>query len=137
MPPDHTCWLDHCDRLALQAIALGNPPVGSVIIRAGQLIAEGIEAGKTHQDITYHAEIEAIRAAVRILGHTALADCQLYTSHEPCIMCAYVIRHHRIREVIIRHRVPHIGGVTSAYPILTATDIPIWGTPPGIVFEKT
>jgi len=51
-------------------------------------------------------------------------------THEPCILCSYVIRHHRILRVVIQQAVAHIGGATSAYPILTANDIPIWGEPP-------
>lgn len=124
-----------CESLGEQAGKAGNPPVGSVIISPDEkIIGKGMEAGKTHQDITYHAEIEAIRDAVRNLGIKNLEGSTMYTTHEPCIMCSYVIRHHRISRVVIKNKVKSIGGVSSSYPILSASDIDIWSSPPEIIF---
>jgi len=122
-------FLQRCEDLAALAAERHESPVGSLVALEGQIIGEGIEAGKAKQDITCHAEVEAIRDAVKKYGKD-LSAATLYTTHEPCILCSYVIRHHRIRRVVIQHAVTHIGGVTSAYPILTATDIQIWGEPP-------
>ena len=98
-----------------------------------QMIGQGIEASKFHQDTTYHAEVEAIRDAVKKYG-TDLSGATLYTTHEPCILCSYVIRHHRISRVVIKKAVAHIGGASSRFPILTTSDISVWVTPPIIEF---
>ena len=128
----HENWLKVCLKLGKEAMATGNAPVGSVIIKAGELIGEGREAGKSKKDITCHAEIEAIRDAIR-KGFTDLTQATLYTTHEPCIMCSYVIRHHKIPIVVLGLEVPEIGGYTSAYPVLKATEITGWGPEPEII----
>ncbi len=120
-------------QLARLALAEGNPPVGSVIVKDGMLMGEGIEAGKSKKDITCHAEIEAIRDAMRKTDVNDLRGCILYSTHEPCLMCSYVIRHHRVSLVVVGMPVPEIGGFSSAYPLLTAQDIAIWSDPPEIV----
>ncbi|MBC7919753.1 MAG: nucleoside deaminase [Ferruginibacter sp.] len=130
---DHRKFMERCFQLAETARQRGDSPVGSLLVRRGQVIGEGIEGGKTHRDITFHAEIEAVRSAVAALGSYDLTGCTLYTSHEPCLMCAYVIRHARISTVVMNQRSGEIGGVSSAYPLLTANDISVWGKPPDIV----
>jgi tRNA(adenine34) deaminase len=130
---EHEKWMRNCLALAGQALERGNPPVGSVLVQAGGLIGEGAEAGKTKNDITCHAEIEAIRDAIQRHGASAVRGATLYSTHEPCLMCAYVIRHHQVSRVVVGTTVPAMGGFSSAYPLLTATDIPIWSPPPHIV----
>ncbi len=130
---NHDYFMRHCLELAKKAMVDGNPPVGAVIVKDGKIISRGIEAGKSKGDITFHAEIEAARDAVTKLNQKDLSDCSLYTTHEPCIMCSYVIRHHALREVVIGSRVKAIGGMSSKYPILIAKDIGIWSAPPVIV----
>lgn len=127
---NHKHFMQHCIQLGKEAMSEGNPPVGSVLVKDGTIVGRGIEAGKSRGDITYHAEIEAIRNAIKKLNRKDLSDCSIYTTHEPCIMCSYVIRHHAIKEVIIGASVRAVGGVTSNYPILTAKDIEIWNNPP-------
>lgn len=129
---DHL-FMQRCGELAALAAQRHESPVGSVVVLGGHIIGEGIEAGKSKQDVTCHAEVEAIRAATRARGKN-LSAATLYTTHEPCILCSYVIRHHRIGRVVIGQAVTHIGGATSAYPVLTAKDIPIWGEPPEVEF---
>ncbi len=123
----------HCLVLANKAMTKGNSPVGAIVVKDENIIGQGIEAGKSKGDITFHAEIEAVRHAINELDGKDLSDCSLYTTHEPCIMCSYVIRHYALKEVIIGSRVKNIGGRTSNYPILIAKDIKIWLAPPLIV----
>ena len=130
---EHTKWMRWCLNLAQQALQQGDFPVGSVVVKSGKLIGQGVEAGKTKKDITYHAEIEAIRQARQTINSADLQNCILYSTHEPCIMCSYVIRHHQISQVVIGAAVSEVGGVTSAYPLLAAPDITIWATPPHLV----
>jgi tRNA(adenine34) deaminase len=129
----HEYYMKSAIDLALIAKARGDSPVGAVVVQDGVIIAEGIEGGKTKKDITFHAEIEAIREANIITGNSDLSDCTLYTTHEPCIMCSYVIRHSKIPTVVFGISVVETGGTHSFYPILTDTKIKIWGKPPRVV----
>ncbi|MEM6489546.1 MAG: nucleoside deaminase [Pseudomonadota bacterium] len=69
----------------------GVRPFGAVIVRDGEIVAEGVNRALADHDPTSHGEIEAIRAACRALGTTSLKGCVLYTSCEPCAMCASAI----------------------------------------------
>jgi len=62
-------------------------PFGAVIVRDGAVIGEGANSVTTAYDPTAHGEVNAIRAACRLLGTFTLAGCELYTSCEPCPMC--------------------------------------------------
>ncbi|AMY09124.1 tRNA-specific adenosine deaminase [Luteitalea pratensis] len=123
--------LARCDALAQIAASQGESPVGSAVVLGDAIIGEGVEAAKARHDVTCHAEVEAIRAAVATHGRD-LSAATLYTTHEPCLLCSYVIRHHRIARVVIRHAVPDVGGATSRLPVLTTTDVASWGPPPVI-----
>ena len=89
-----------CIELARQAIVSGDAPVGSLIVDADELVSEGIEAVRARHDPTAHAEMEALRSAFARRGSRDLTGCSLYTSVEPCIMCAYAIRLARISVVV-------------------------------------
>ena len=122
-----------CIELAKIAKKRGDSPVGSLIVKDGKIIAEGIEGGKTHKDVTFHAEIEAVRKATASLGKTDLSDCFMVTTHEPCIMCSYVIRHYKIGLIIVGMPTGEIGGYSSALPVLLDRTISKWNTPPRII----
>lgn len=122
-----------CISLALTAKSRGDSPVGSILVKDGRIISEGIEGGKTHNDITFHAEIEAIRNATKALKKTDLSDCVLITTHEPCIMCSYVIRHHKIKLIIVGVTTGEIGGYSSAFPLLLDKTITKWSDSPNII----
>lgn len=129
----HDFFMKRCAQLAAFAKERGDSPVGSVIVLDNVIIAEGIEGNKTYNDITFHAEIEAIRNAVKHFNSQDLSGCTLYTTHEPCIMCSYVIRHTKISTVVIGLLTGETGGYSSKYPILTDTTIHTWATPPIII----
>ncbi len=126
-------WMRRCIELATIAKLRGDSPVGSVIVKDGEVVGEGIEGGKTHRDITFHAEIEAVRNATARLGTADLSDCFLVTTHEPCIMCSYVIRHHKLALIVVGMTTGEIGGYSSALPVLLDRTISRWGTPPEII----
>jgi tRNA(Arg) A34 adenosine deaminase TadA len=132
---EHEKWMRRCLELGERALAAGDPPVGALLVKAGVPIGEGLEAARSNNDVTCHAEIEAIRAAVQRAGVEAVRGATLYTTHEPCLMCSYVIRHYRVSQVVIGTTVPAVGGFSSAYPLLTATDIPVWSDPPRVVTD--
>jgi tRNA(adenine34) deaminase len=136
---DHEFYMSKCIVLAKIAKARGDSPVGSLVVRKGKIIGEGIEGGKTQKDITFHAEIEAIRQAVKNTGISDFSDSILYTTHEPCIMCSYLIRHHKISHVVIGITTGEIGGYSSKYPLLLDKEIKKWNLPPKItdgILEK-
>jgi guanine deaminase len=80
-------WLRMAVELATKNVESGGGPFGAVIVRAGQLIATGVNRVTTDNDPSAHAEIVAIRAAGRKLDNFKLAGCALFSSCEPCPMC--------------------------------------------------
>ncbi|GAB4468965.1 MAG: hypothetical protein OHK0044_10700 [Burkholderiaceae bacterium] len=104
-------------RLALDqahnAWALGEVPVGAVVVKDGQVIATGFNQPIGNADPTAHAEIQAIRAAAEVLGNYRLGHCALYVTLEPCAMCAGAIQHARIARVVFGARDPKTGACGS------------------------
>ena len=76
---------------AKKAYAMGEVPVGCVIVADGQVIGRGHNLTETLDDVTAHAEMQAITAAANTLGGKYLAQCTLYVTVEPCVMCAGAI----------------------------------------------
>jgi guanine deaminase len=74
-------------------------PFGAVVVRNGEVIAEGWNEVTSTNDPTAHAEIVAIRAACKKLGTWVLTDCDIYTSCEPCPMCLGAIYWARLRRM--------------------------------------
>lgn len=127
-------YMNRCEELGNAAAKKGNSPVGAIIVKDGVIISEAQEAGKTKNDITCHAEIEAIRIAVKKLGSSDLSKCILFTTHEPCIMCSYAIRFYKIKKVVYKNNVDYLGGISSSMPLLISDDVPPhWSKPPEIV----
>lgn len=125
--------MNKCIQLAQIAKERGDSPVGSVLVKGKTIIGEGIEGGKTFKDITFHSEIEAIRDAIKSHNIKDLSDCVLFSTHEPCIMCSYVIRHHKIKTIVYAIAVDNIGGHTSSFKILEDQTVKKWGDPPAII----
>lgn len=85
---------------ARKAQALGEVPIGAVIVREGRIIAAGHNLRETLRDALCHAEIVAIHHACRILGGWRLEGCTLYVTLEPCPMCSGAIINARIGRVV-------------------------------------
>ena len=116
--------------LAEKAAAEGESPVGSVLVKDGKIIGEGYEKSRQLKDITRHAEVVAILAAVQNAGD--ISGSVLYSNVEPCILCSYAIRHYKIKEVVFVKYSGELGGTRAPYNILTATDLKSWSQPPAI-----
>jgi tRNA(adenine34) deaminase len=129
---DHESFMRRCIELARIAAKQGDAPCGSVVVQNGIIIGEGVESGRLRGDVTFHAEIEAVRRAREASGTGDLSDCALYTTHEPCLMCAYVIRAARIATVVYGVGVGELGSVHSQFPVLRTEEIIAWGAPPVI-----
>lgn len=86
--------------LARSAECLGEVPVGAVIVREGIIIGRGFNSPIGESDPTAHAEIAALRDAARTLSNYRLPGCELFTTLEPCAMCAGAILHARLARVV-------------------------------------
>ncbi len=85
---------------ARKAFTMGEVPVGCVIVAQGQIVGRGHNLTETLQDVTAHAEIQAITAAASTLGGKYLTQCTLYVTVEPCVMCAGAIGWAQIHRVV-------------------------------------
>jgi len=128
----HEKFMSRCIHLADLAVSQGNPPVGSVLVFENRLIGEGIESGRSTGDITNHAEILAIKDAIAKGNLSLLSQAVLYSTHEPCIMCSYVIRHYQIPHIVYSVDVDHIGGFSSSFAVLQTEAVPKWGKKPKV-----
>jgi tRNA(Arg) A34 adenosine deaminase TadA len=96
---------------AKAAAALGEVPIGAVIVKDGVVIAEAHNAPRKDHDPTAHAEILAIRRAAQTLGNERLTGCELWVTLEPCAMCAGAIAHARIARLYYAASDPKGGAV--------------------------
>lgn len=87
----HEPFIRQCYELARQAAANGDHPFGALLVKDGQVILTAVNTIFSEHDITRHAELNLVSQACRRLDADALAQCTLYTSTEPCAMCAGAI----------------------------------------------
>ena len=123
-----------CVELAGAAKLAGNTPVGALLVIADEVVAEAAEEVPAGDDPFGHAELLVVRRALQQLRRKHLPEATLFTTVEPCFLCSFAIRESRIGRVVIGSATPDIGGATSRYPILSASDIPRWGASPTIVW---
>ncbi|WP_052074551.1 tRNA adenosine(34) deaminase TadA [Shewanella mangrovi] len=97
---DDERWMRHALQLAENAEAAGEVPVGAVLVKDNQIIAEGWNLPITDHDPTAHAEIRCLQQAGRALQNYRLLDTTLYVTLEPCAMCAGAMVHSRIERVV-------------------------------------
>lgn len=102
-------WMAEAIAEARRAEALGEVPVGAVIVRDDEVIARGHNLTHTTDDPSGHAEMVAIRRAAEALGHWRLLDCTLYVTLEPCSMCAGAIVLSRIPRLVFAAHDPKAG----------------------------
>lgn len=85
--------------LSARSMEEGGGPFGAVVVKDGEIVAEGTNRVTPDNDPTAHAEIQAIRKACDLLGTFDLGGCEIYASCEPCPMCLGAIYWSRIRRV--------------------------------------
>lgn len=105
--------------LAHQAAALGEVPVGAVVVKDGVIIGRGRNAPIAQHDPTAHAEIQAMREAAQYLGNYRLVDCTLYVTLEPCAMCSGAIQHARIARLVFGANDPKTGCCGSVLDLMS------------------
>lgn len=116
--PLHERYMKEAIRQAKKAAALGEVPIGCVIVRGEKIIGRGYNRRNTDKSTLAHAEISAIRKASRALGDWRLEGCTLYVTLEPCQMCAGAIVQARIPETVIGCMNPKAGCAGSVYNLL-------------------
>jgi tRNA(adenine34) deaminase len=121
--PADELWMEEALREAQRAAALGEVPVGAVVICGGKVIGRGCNRPITDSDPTAHAEIFALREAGKTIGNYRLSDCELYVTIEPCAMCAGATTHARIKRLIYGADDPKAGAVKSAIAVLNHSQL--------------
>ncbi len=97
---DDRYFMQQALREAHNAFDMGEVPVGAVVVANQRIISRAHNLTETLNDVTAHAEMQAITAAANILGGKYLTDCTLYVTVEPCPMCAGALRWAQIARVV-------------------------------------
>lgn len=105
--------MDEALELARAGMALGEVPVGAVLVRDGRVIGRGYNRPITTHDPSAHAEMVALRDAAAALANYRLPDTTLYVTLEPCSMCAGLIVHARVARVVFAATEPRAGVAVS------------------------
>lgn len=105
----HENYMRYAIEEAKKAMAIGEVPIGAVVVRNGEIVGRGYNLRETKKDPTLHAEMIAIREASERLGGWRLIGCTLYVTLEPCPMCAGAIVQGRIEQVVYGASDPKAG----------------------------
>ncbi len=116
-------WMRRALALAVQAAREGEVPVGAVLVKDGELIAEERNRPIADHDPTSHAEIRVLRAAGKVLQNYRLPGTTLYVTLEPCPMCAGAIVHSRVDRVVYAASDPRTGAAGSVYNLLQSNEL--------------
>ena len=114
----HQSYMAEALSEARKAVAVGEIPIGAVVVKDGCVIGRGHNLRETANDPTAHAEIVAIREASRALGTWRLEGCTMYVTVEPCAMCAGAIVLARIPTLVLGTRDPKAGACGSLMNIV-------------------
>jgi tRNA(adenine34) deaminase len=106
--------------LAREAGEAGEVPIGAVIVRNGGIVGRGRNSPVATNDPTAHAEILALREAGQALSNYRIENTTLYTTLEPCVMCAGALVNARISRLVFGARDLRFGGVRSKFQIADA-----------------
>lgn len=115
---DDRKWMTRALELAESAAAIGEVPVGAVIVSGNVLIGEAHNAPISNNDACAHAEVLAIRLACEAEQNYRLPNSTLYVTLEPCAMCAGALVHARVARVVIAAREPRAGAGGSVLNVL-------------------
>ena len=105
--------MERAIELAKECFDEGEVPVGAVIVKNKKIIGEGKNKVIFENDVTSHAEINAIRDASKTIQNYRLNDCSMYVTLEPCHMCAKAAVDARISSVIFATSEPKTGSIVS------------------------
>lgn len=106
-------WIERCLELARAAAAEGEVPVGAILVRDGVELGAGRNRCVALGSPIEHAELEAIRAACAATGDARLPGATLYSTLEPCFMCAGAALHARVARIVFAAHDPKFGACGS------------------------
>jgi tRNA(adenine34) deaminase len=110
-------WMRQALLAAQDAQQRGEVPVGTCIVSGAALIAVAGNRTRTDNDPTAHAEIVALRAAAKEVGNYRLADAIVYSTIEPCVMCAGALIQARVRRLVYGAHDERAGAVASRFSV--------------------
>lgn len=113
----HDIFMREALALAREAQAAGEVPVGAVVVSDGAVVGRGRNSPIAAKDPTAHAEMLALRAAAAAIGNYRLEHATLYTTLEPCVMCAGALVAARVERLVFGARDLRFGGVRSKFRI--------------------
>jgi tRNA(adenine34) deaminase len=119
LPVDDLGYMDLALEEARAAAAEDEVPVGAVVVSEGEVLARAHNLTRRTGDPLAHAEMLALSAAVRARGESRLVDATVYTTLEPCFMCAGALSHARVARVVWGVRDPKFGGLASLGAVLS------------------
>jgi tRNA(adenine34) deaminase len=111
-----------CIHLSATSTRLGELPFAALICKGGEVIVESTNRVVQSADVVHHAELVAISEAQKILGRADLSGCTLYSTVEPCAMCAFAVRETGIGRVAFSISSPIMGGL-SKWNVLRDTEL--------------
>lgn len=97
---NHVRYIRRCFELARSALQKGNAPFGALLVHQGKVLFEAENTTNTDHDVTRHADMNVISLAARSLPAETLAQCTMYSSTEPCVMCTGAVEMAGIRHVV-------------------------------------
>jgi len=115
VPRDDEVFMREALAEAETAAALGEVPIGAVIVHDGRVVGRGGNRRELLRDPTAHAEMLALREAAAALGNYRLAGVTLYSTLEPCVMCAGALVAARVERLVFGARDLRFGGVRSKF----------------------
>jgi tRNA(adenine34) deaminase len=115
---EDAAWMKLALEQARLAAAAGEVPVGALVIRDGQVLGRGHNRNLQENDPTAHAEIVALRQAAALAGNHRLLGCTLYSTIEPCAMCAGAMVHARLTRLVYGAADPKAGAAGSVLEVL-------------------
>jgi tRNA(adenine34) deaminase len=113
-------WMRHAIALARRAEAMGEVPVGALVVREGRVLGEGWNQPIASHDPTAHAEILALRASAKGVSDYRLGGATLYVTLEPCPMCAAAISHARVGRLVFGAWDPRQGAAGSVFNLVAS-----------------
>jgi len=120
---EHERWMRESLRAAREAQARDEVPIGTCVVVGGELLAVAGNRTRTDVDPTAHAEIVALRAAAQKSGNYRLADAVVYSTLEPCAMCAGALIQARVRLLVYGATDEKAGAVESHFHICDANQL--------------
>lgn len=110
-------WMRFAIKEAEKAYQKEEVPIGAIVVWNNEIIGKGHNLTEHLQDPTAHAEMLAITAAANFLGSRRLNECTIYTTLEPCPMCAGALVMARVKRLVFATRDPKAGAIRSLYQI--------------------